>query len=54
VATDLLRRDGPSLLGTRLRDHTPCSHWDTHTVVATLRLDGLQIAGVFKLSLNST
>ncbi|HEU4694562.1 MAG TPA: IS630 family transposase [Vicinamibacterales bacterium] len=47
VATDLLRRYGRSLLGTRLRDHTPCSHWDTHTVVATLRLDGLQAAGVF-------
>ena len=47
VTTDLLRRYGRSLLGTRLRDHTPCSHWDTHTVVATLRLDGLQAAGVF-------
>jgi transposase len=47
VTTDLLRRYGRSLLGTRLRDHTPCSRWDTHTVVATLRLDGLQAAGVF-------
>ena len=47
VTTDLLRRYGRSLLGTRLRDHTPCSHWETHTVVATLRLDGLQAAGVF-------
>jgi transposase len=47
VTTDLLRRYGRSRLGTRLRDHTPCSHWDTHTVVATLRLDGLHAAGVF-------
>ena len=47
VTTDLLRRYGRSLLGTRLRDHTPCSHWETHTVVATLRLDGFQAAGVF-------
>jgi transposase len=47
VTTDLLRRYGRSIRGARLRDHTPCSHWDTHTVVATLRLDGLQAAGVF-------
>jgi len=25
-----------------LRDHTPCSHWQTHTVVATLRLDSFR------------
>ena len=41
VTTDLLRRYGRSPRGTRLRDHTPCSHWQTHTVVAGLRLDGL-------------
>ena len=29
VATDLLRRYGRSPSGTRLRDHTPCSHWET-------------------------
>src|SRR5574338_391747 len=29
VTTDLLRRYGRSPLGTRLRDHTPCSHWQT-------------------------
>ena len=40
VTTDLLRRYGRSPRGTRLRDHTPCSHWQTHTVVAALRLDG--------------
>ena len=33
--------------GTRLRDHTPCSHWQTHTVVAALRLDGLAAPAVF-------
>ena len=25
----------------RLRDYTPCGHWQTHTVVAGLRVDGL-------------
>jgi transposase len=47
VTTDLLRRYGRSLSGTRLRDHTPCSHWETHTVVAALRLDGLGAPAVF-------
>jgi transposase len=47
VTTDLLRRYGRSLSGTRLRDHTPCSHWETHTVVAALRLDGLTAPAVF-------
>jgi transposase len=47
VTTDLLRRYGRSLSGTRLRDHTPCSHWETHTVVATLRVDGLGAPAVF-------
>jgi hypothetical protein len=47
VATDLLRRYGRSPMGTRLRDHTPCSHWDTHTVVTALRLDGLTAPAVF-------
>jgi transposase len=47
VTTDLLRRYGRSPSGTRLRDHTPCSHWQTHTVVATLRLDGLGATAVF-------
>ena len=47
VTTDLLRRYGRSLRGTRLRDHTPCSHWETHTVVAALRLDGLGAPAVF-------
>jgi len=47
VTTDLLRRYGRSLIGTRLRDHTPCSHWETHTVIAALRLDGLIAPAVF-------
>jgi hypothetical protein len=33
VTTDLLRRYGRSPRGQRLRDHTPCGHWQTHTVV---------------------
>ena len=47
VRTDLLRGYGRSLRGTRLRDHTPCNHWETHTVVAALRLDGLGAPAVF-------
>jgi transposase len=47
VATDLLRRYGRSPRGTRLHDHTPCSHWQTHTVIAGLRLDGLTAPAVF-------
>ena len=47
VTTDLLRRYGRSPRGTRLHDHTPCSHWQTHTVVAALRLDGVTAPAVF-------
>ena len=47
VTTDLLRRYGRSPRGTRLLDHTPCGHWQTHTVVAGLRIDGLTAAAVF-------
>ena len=47
VTTDLLRRYGRSACGTRLHDRTPCSHWQTHTVVAGLRIDGLSAPAVF-------
>src|SRR5262249_54378716 len=47
VTTDLLRRYGRSPRGARLHDHTPCSHWQTHTVVAALRLEGLTAPAVF-------
>lgn len=47
VATDLLRRYGRSRRGTRLRDHTPCSHWETSTVIAALRLDAVTAPAVF-------
>ena len=47
VTTDLLRRYGRSPSGVRLHDHTPCSHWQTHTVVAGLRLEGLTAPAVF-------
>ncbi len=47
VTTDLLRRYGRSLRGTRLHDHTPCSHWQTHTVIAALRPEALTAPGVF-------
>jgi transposase len=47
VTTDLLRRYARSLRGTRIGDHTPCSHWQTHTVVAALRSTELSAAAVF-------
>jgi transposase len=47
VTTDLLRRYGRSRRGDRLHDHTPCSHWQAHTVIAALRLDGLGAPAVF-------
>ena len=31
----------------RLRDYTPCGHWQTHTVVAALRVDGVSATAVF-------
>ena len=47
VTTDLLRRYGRSLRGTRLHDHAPCGHWQTHTVILGLRPDGLSAPAVF-------
>jgi transposase len=47
VTTDLLRRYGRSPRGTRLHDHTPCSHWQAHTVIAALRLEGVTAPAVF-------
>ena len=53
VTTDLLRRYGRCPRGLRLRDHTPCSHWQTHTVVAALRPDGLTAPAVFNGPIDS-
>ena len=47
VTTDLLRRYGRSPRGVRLRDYTPYRHWQTHTVIAALRVDGLGAPAVF-------
>lgn len=47
VTTDLLRRYGRSPRGERLRDHAPFGHWETHTVIAGLRLEGLTAPAVF-------
>jgi transposase len=47
VTTDLLRRYARSPRGTRIADHTPCSHWETHTVVAALRPTALTATAVF-------
>jgi transposase len=33
--------------GLRLHDHTPCCHWQTHTVIAALRLEGVGAPAVF-------
>ena len=48
VTTDLLRRYGRSPRGTRLHDHTPCSHWETQTVIAALRVDRVSAPAVFE------
>lgn len=47
MTTDLLRRYGRSLRGVRLRDHTPCGHWEAHTIVAALRPHGITAPAVF-------
>ena len=47
VTTDLLRRYARGLRGDRVADHTPCSHWHTHTVVAALRPTALGATAVF-------
>ncbi len=48
MTTDLLRRYGRSPRGTRLRDHTPCSHWETHTVISPRSvIEGLGAPAVF-------
>ena len=47
MTTDLLRRYARSPRGTRIGDHTPCSHWHTHTVVAALRSTELTATAVF-------
>jgi transposase len=47
VTTDLLRRYARGPRGDRVADHTPCSHWHTHTVVAALRPTELSATAVF-------
>ena len=47
VTTDLLRRYALSPRGTRIADHTPCGHWETHTVVAALRPTEMTATAVF-------
>ncbi len=47
VTTDLLRRYARSPRGERVSDHTPCSHWQTHTVVAALRPTEMSATAVF-------
>jgi transposase len=47
VTTDLLRRHGRSPRSLHPCDYTPCGHWQTQTVVAALRVDGLSAPAVF-------
>jgi transposase len=47
VTTDLIRRYGRCARGLRLRDYAPCGHWQTCTVIAGLRLEGLTAPAVF-------
>ena len=47
VTTDLLRRYARSVRGSRISDHTPCGHWQTHTVIAALRVSALTATAVF-------
>jgi transposase len=47
VTTDLLRRYARSPRGTRIGDHAPCGHWQTHTVIAALRPTALTATAVF-------
>lgn len=54
VTTDLLRRYARSLRGTRIGDHTPCGHWQTHTVVAALRPSALTATAVFDGPIDNT
>lgn len=47
VATDLLRRYGRSPRCVGLRDHAPCGHWETSTLVAALRIEAVTAPAVF-------
>lgn len=47
VTTDLLRLYGRCPRGQRLVDHAPFGHWQTHTILAAVRLDGLIAPAVF-------
>jgi transposase len=54
VTTDLLRRYARSPRGTRIADHTPCSHWQTHTIVAALRTSAMTATAVFDGPIDTT
>lgn len=47
VTTDLVRRYGRSPRGQRLFDHAPLGHWQTYTILAALRSDGVTAPAVF-------
>lgn len=47
LVTDLIRRYARSLRGTRIGEHAPCGHWQTHAVIAALRPTDLTATTVF-------
>lgn len=47
VTTSLLRAYGRSPRGARLVDYAPLGHWQTHTILAALRVEGLTAPAVF-------
>mgnify|MGYP000349335258 CR=1 FL=1 len=47
VTTSLVRTYGRSPRGARLRDYAPLGHWQSHTILAALRVDGLTAPAVF-------
>jgi len=47
VTTQLLRRYGRSLRGTRVLDYAPCGLWQTSTFLAALRVEGVTAPAVF-------
>jgi transposase len=48
VATDLVRRYARGPRGARVIDHAPWGHWEMHTIIAGLRLQGVVASAVLE------
>ncbi|MDR2743729.1 MAG: transposase [Desulfovibrio sp.] len=48
VKTNMTRLYGRSLHGKRCHDSAPCGHWETVTVLSSIRLDGATECIVFE------